>query len=394
MQSRTWLLSALALVSLMTAVAEAQVIPPGDLPGRERQRFIQPPAPQAQPAGPTVTLPSTVAPKGAEKVFLLVRGVKITGSTVYQPKDLAPLYKDLVGRRVSLAAVYALAQAITTKYGNEGYVLSRAVVPPQQLDPKGAIVQIEVVEGYIDKVAWPPQLSRYHDFFTDYAAKITAQRPANIRTIERYLLLAGDLPGLKFKTSLRPSKHNVGAATLVVEVAEKRVDLNAQLDNRGTSARGPIEYLGLVLKQLSQIYHDWEESCKRDSVRETRRVAFVNDSGATDASCETALSADGACFERAELAPLRGHGGWGVGPWRGERDGAGQRAGALDNLSWPVRHSLQHHRADGADTQARRRPQAQGLAISQAFGRPEEAGCAFHPRRSGQALVVDLAQPA
>ena len=106
------------------------------------------------------------------------------------------------------------------------------------------MVQIEVVEGYIDKVAWPPQLSRYHDFFTDYAAKITAQRPANIRTIERYLLLAGDLPGLKFKTSLRPSKHNVGAATLVVEVAEKRVDVNAQLDNRGTSARGPIEYLG------------------------------------------------------------------------------------------------------------------------------------------------------
>jgi hemolysin activation/secretion protein len=194
MQSRTWLLAALALVSLMTAAAEAQVISPGDLPGRERQRFIQPAAPQAQPGGPVVTLPSTVAPKGAEKVFLLVRGVKITGSTVYQPKDLAPLYKDLVGRRVSLAAVYALAQAITTKYGNEGYVLSRAVVPPQQLDPKGAIVQIEVVEGYIDKVAWPPQLSRYHDFFTDYAAKITAQRPANIRTIERYLLLAGDLP--------------------------------------------------------------------------------------------------------------------------------------------------------------------------------------------------------
>jgi hemolysin activation/secretion protein len=244
MGSRKWMLAALALLSLMTTVANAQVVPPSDQPGRERQRFIQPPTPQSQPAGPTVTLPSTVAPKGAENVFLLVRGVRITGSTVYQPKDLAPLYKDLVGQRVSLAAVYALAQAITTKYGNDGYVLSRAVVPPQQLDPKGAVVHIEIVEGYIDRVEWPPQLSRYHDFFTDYAAKITAQRPVNVRTIERYLLLAGDLPGLKFKTSLRPSKHSVGAATLVVEVAEKRVDVNAQLDNRGTSARGPIEYLG------------------------------------------------------------------------------------------------------------------------------------------------------
>ena len=160
MQSRIWLLAALALVSLMTAAAEAQVIPPSDQPGRERQRFIQPPAAQAQPGGPVVTLPSTVAPKGADKVFLLVRGVEITGSTVYQRKaacaDSTPTWSASACRST---AVYALAQAITAKYGNDGYVLSRAIVPPQQLDPKGAIVHIEVVEGYIDKVEWPRQLS-------------------------------------------------------------------------------------------------------------------------------------------------------------------------------------------------------------------------------------------
>ena len=208
MQSRTWLLSALALVSLMTAAAEAQVIPPSDQPGRERQRFIQPAAPQAQPGGPVVTLPSTVAPKGADKVFVLVRGRRRSAARrSISPRQLGRSTPAWSASACRLTAVYALAQAITTKYGNDGYVLSRAVVPPQQLDPKGAIVHIEVVEGYIDKVEWPPQLSRYRDFFTDYAAKITAQRPANIRTIERYLLLAGDLPGLKFKTSLRPSKH-------------------------------------------------------------------------------------------------------------------------------------------------------------------------------------------
>ena len=93
--------------------------------------------------------------------------------------------------------------------------------------------------------------SRYRDFFTAYAAKITARRPANIRTIERYLLLAGDLPGLKFKTSLRPSETARGAATLVVEVAEKRIDANAQIDNRGTQARGPFEYLRIGNAQQS-----------------------------------------------------------------------------------------------------------------------------------------------
>jgi len=226
------------------SVAFAQVIPPSEQPGRERQRFIQPTAPQAQPTGPAITLPSTVAPQGAEKVFVRVRGVRITGSTVYTAEQLAPLYADLIGRRVPLTEIYALAQRITAKYGSDGYVLSRAVVPVQELNPQGAIVHIEVIEGYIDKVEWPKGLSRYRDFFSDYAAKIMAQRPANIHTIERYMLLAGDLPGLKFSTTLRASKHAEGASTLVVEVTEKPIDVNAHIDNRGTPARGPFEFYG------------------------------------------------------------------------------------------------------------------------------------------------------
>ena len=67
---------------------------------------------------------------------------------------------------------------------------------------------------------------------------------ANIRTLERYLLLANDLPGLKFSTSLKPSPTNPNASTLIVEVAEKRLDAVARIDNRGTEARGPWQYLG------------------------------------------------------------------------------------------------------------------------------------------------------
>ena len=104
-------------------------------------------------------------------------------------------------------------------------------------------VRIQVIEGWVDKVEWPKKLSRYRDFFSDYAAKITADRPVNIKTIERYLLLASDLPGLKFSTSLRPSPTETGASTLVVEVTEKPIDANARVDNRGTPSRGPYQFL-------------------------------------------------------------------------------------------------------------------------------------------------------
>lgn len=234
--------TALAFVAVSTA-AYAQVIPPSAQPGHERQQFIQPPPPLSRPGGPAITLPSTIAPAGADKVKLVIRRVSVVGSTVYSQTELQALYADLLGHDTTLATVYEIARRITAKYGQDGYVLSRAIVPPQQFNPKGAVVTIRVVEGWINKVEWPKQLARYRDFFSDYTAKITTERPANIKTIERYLLLANDLPGLKFTTTLKPSDIPE-ASVLVVDVVEKPIDAMGRIDNRGTRSRGPYEFLG------------------------------------------------------------------------------------------------------------------------------------------------------
>src|SRR5215467_211339 len=235
----------MAAVAMLVASlpALAQIIPPSERPGRDRERFEPTNPPLSQPGGSPISLPGAVAPPGAENITLVLRGVRFVGGTVYRPEELEPLYADLVGRTITLAAVYDIAARVTAKYGSDGYVLSRALVPPQQLTPNGAVVTIQIVEGYIDRVEWPASLSAYRDFFSDYTAKIIADRPANIRTLERYLLLAGDLPGLKFKNSLKASATQPGAATLVVEVVEKPVDVFSRVDNRGTKARGPEQFL-------------------------------------------------------------------------------------------------------------------------------------------------------
>src|SRR5256714_14157587 len=105
---RCRLLAVLALLFLpVTAVA--QVIPPGAQPGREREQLAPPvQGPRAQPGGATITLPSTVAPAGAESIKLTVSRVVITGATVYTEADLAPLYADLIGGEASLAAGHGL----------------------------------------------------------------------------------------------------------------------------------------------------------------------------------------------------------------------------------------------------------------------------------------------
>src|SRR5262245_60703824 len=237
---RIVLMTVAMLVASLPALA--QVIPPSERPGPERERFEQPTPSLAQPGGPAISMPGTAAPPGADKIKLVLRGVRTVGGTIYRPEELAALYGDLVGHEITLAAVYEIAARITAKYGSDGYVLSRAVVPPQELTPGGAVVLIQIVEGYVDRVEWPAALSSYRDFFAEYTAKIIADRPTNIRTLERYLLLAGDLPGLKFKNSLKASATRQGAATLVVEVVEKPLDVTARVDNRGTKARGPHQF--------------------------------------------------------------------------------------------------------------------------------------------------------
>jgi len=238
---RRYVIALAATLLAASAPALAQ-IPTSELPGRERERYQQPPPALAQPGGPPITLPGTVAPPGADRITLVLRGVRTVGGTIYRSEELAPLYQDLVGHAITLSAVYDIAARITAKYGADGYVLSRAIVPPQELTPGGATVTIQIVEGYVDRVEWPASLSKYRDFFADYTAKIIADRPTNIRTLERYLLLAGDLPGLKFKNSLKASATQQGAATLVVEVVEKPIDVLGRADNRGTKARGPYQF--------------------------------------------------------------------------------------------------------------------------------------------------------
>jgi hemolysin activation/secretion protein len=135
-------LAVLALVFL-PVTALAQAIPPGAQPGREREQLAPPvQGPRAQPVGGVISLPSTVAPPGAERIKLTISRIVITGATVYSEQDFAPLYADLTGHEVPLAAVYELARRITAKYGAAGYILSRAIVPPQNFGRHGAVVHI------------------------------------------------------------------------------------------------------------------------------------------------------------------------------------------------------------------------------------------------------------
>ncbi len=192
-----------------------------------------------------------MAPAEATQLLFRLTGVQLEGSTVFSEADFQDIYAEYIGKIISAADVYAIRNKITAHYSNKGYALSKAIIPPQSLEKSGSIVRIQVIEGYIDKIIWPEGLERYRDFFSRYAEKITGERPLKASTLERYLLLANDLPGLEFRSNLQASETNPGASTLIITMERKWYEVGASVDNRGTEASGP--YQGTVSGSVSNL---------------------------------------------------------------------------------------------------------------------------------------------
>lgn len=206
------------------------------------QGQIAPIEPQTMPelqGKVTAQKPAVNAPEGAEKVKFKLQSVKVEGTSIYDDVSLRSVYGDMIGTTISLADIYGLAQQLTVKYRNEGYILTQVVVPPQTID--GGHIKLRVVEGFIDKVSIEGSVGRNTAFLQGFAEKVRKSKPLDAKALERYILLINDLPGLSARAVLSPSPTVIGASDLTVIVERKMYDLFAQLDNRGSRYLGPLQ---------------------------------------------------------------------------------------------------------------------------------------------------------
>jgi hemolysin activation/secretion protein len=237
-----------ALALLFASVAQAQVPGPAD-PGRVEDRFKPPPTPQSAPPitvpGPEVVVP----PDQASLTRFNLAGVVVEGATVYQPADFEPLYRSMLGKEVSLLDIYNLRDAITAKYRADGYILSQAIIPPQEIT--GGIVRIQIVEGYIGDVKIEGEVRDRRGLIPQIARRVMDSRPLRLADLERSVLLISDLPGIEVNTVLRPSPDKPGAADLIVIVKRQALGGSFTADNRGSVAIGPEQFsLGLEANSI------------------------------------------------------------------------------------------------------------------------------------------------
>jgi hemolysin activation/secretion protein len=187
-----------------SAGASAQRLPGTILPGQIGQQFQTERQPQAvEPTtGARRELPLPEAPEGAEKITAVIDSVNFDGATVFTQEELESMHDVALGREVSLADLYRIAAQVTAEYRRAGYVISRVVIPEQEVE--NATVRMTVLEGFIDRVQVRGDVAGNSQRVQQMLDRITDEKPVSIDTIERYMLLVNDLPGVYAGSTLIP----------------------------------------------------------------------------------------------------------------------------------------------------------------------------------------------
>jgi hemolysin activation/secretion protein len=236
----------LSLCQLAAAQQPAPVRTPGIEPGQLEKRFEQKPVPQAPEAAPVETPVVREAPVTVEEApaGVVLTGVDIEGATVYPSSELAELYTPLLATRITRTDIERLLDAITKKYRDDGYVLVRAIAPPQRLDL--GVLRIRVIEGYVDRITFSGATPAPTERLQEFLRPITEDRPLQLSTLERHTLILGELPGVEMRAALRPIDEPAGIYELRVDLVHKEIGGALGLDNRGTQSVGPYQGFGVV----------------------------------------------------------------------------------------------------------------------------------------------------
>lgn len=202
-------------------------------------------APSIQPqteTRPAITRPqqgeteSALGPDATKIKFKLTK-IILEGNRVYSNQNLALLYKDKINTTISIAELENIVQSITSYYRNNGYILSRAVLPPQHVS--NGVVHIKILEGYISKVTVLGDPKRAKYILQGYGDRIAAKKPTQLNVMEYYLRLANELPGVSVRAVLEPSKTNQGASDMNLVAQTKTFDGYISYDDYGTRYIGP-----------------------------------------------------------------------------------------------------------------------------------------------------------
>lgn len=243
--------TSLLLATQKTFAAEAPVAIPGQIEAGQIGKALsqQSSAETGVTAAPTAqpvvaeNQKTALSPEAAKLSFKLTQ-IKVIGSTIFTPEQLAAPFRSKIGQTVTVGDIDAISKQMALKYQNAGYILTRVILPPQRIH--NGVVTFQVIEGYVDKVNVTGKnlTPGMRELLQSYAHRLEKSKPLQAKDLERYALLVNTIPGISAKVVLSPSTSSTGAADLTLATEETRATGYLTTNNYGTRFLGPLQFAG------------------------------------------------------------------------------------------------------------------------------------------------------
>lgn len=185
------------------------------------------------------------------KPTVAVSGFRFTGVTLASEAELQAVVAGLAGRSLNADEMQAAAKSVANHLRAKGYPLVQAYLPQQRVE--GGIVEIAVQEGALD-----PASGRAGITVSGAGERVGAEvveaflargarpgQPLRTADLERAVLLASDLAGIKdVKSQIEPGSTQ-GSTQIAVKVEEAPAfSASISADNYGSRYTGTRRLLG------------------------------------------------------------------------------------------------------------------------------------------------------
>src|SRR6202011_6086255 len=194
------LASTLAIFFLPLAVQAAEPVVPGAGSLLQQTQPVTPPAPSATGTGLAIEQPGRVTlPPSAP---FLVKAIQLSGNTAFDTATLHTLVAEAEGKSLTLAQLGQIAARVTDYYHGHGYLLARAIIPPQTI--QGGLVRIEIIEARYGQIELENRSRVGDSLLQATLAQLQSGQAVGKAPLDYALLLLSDIPGVAVIATLKP----------------------------------------------------------------------------------------------------------------------------------------------------------------------------------------------
>ena len=190
------------------------------------------------PVKPAASSPDA-RPSASGSLEVTLDNVVVDGAFEEMHDALDALWSKVKGRRVTMLEVQHAVSEYQLAHEAAGFLLARVITPPQTLVNRGTL-RLVVIDGFIETVETTGLPDHLRNAIAERLAPVVGMRHLQGTTIERQLMLVGNMAGVRLRSALAPGTRR-GGVRLIVEGTYERVAGSVQVDNRLPTSLGTWE---------------------------------------------------------------------------------------------------------------------------------------------------------